>query len=210
MGRRLIIAAGVTALCLGGVLAVYAWAYPYGARPCSLPCVVSALKLYAADHEDRFPDGGKTPQEALRKLTPRYVNVSMLAGITGDRAEVQAAIGRGAELSDLQSSWVYFPGFKSTDDPNLAVIWERVGGVKFNGRRAEPGSHAVGFADGTHRQVRAADWEAFVQEQARLRESIQNGRGEQRPLGDEGGQPARASLLVGRQVTKRQGAATVW
>jgi hypothetical protein len=78
----------------------------------------------------------------------------------------------------LQSSWVYLPGFKRTDDPSLAIIWERVGGLRFNGRRAEPGSHAVGFADGTHRQVPAAEWDGFLRQQSSLRDRIENHRNE--------------------------------
>ena len=50
------------------------------------------------------------------------------------------------------------------------MIWESRDGVTVNGRRED--GHAVGFVDGSMKQIRSGDWPVFVQTQAQLREQV--------------------------------------
>lgn len=134
---------------------------------------MSALQSYAADHGGSYPKGGKTSLESLQLLyskTNDYTGeVSLLAGISGDIRETERTIKAGLPLDEKVSSWIYFPGFSNNDDGQIAIIWERQGGICFNGRSAD--GHAVGFADGHHEQVPQERWSKFLKQQEALRQT---------------------------------------
>lgn len=207
INRKVILRVSLTILMVGGGFAAYRWNYPYGVRTCCLPCMDGALSAYAADHEGKFPDGAKTSQEALRKLIPSYLPTpSILAGITGDISMLEACLNRGEMVTDSVSSWVYFPGFRQDDDSNLAIIWERVAGVRFNGGRAPAGSHAVGFTDGSHRQIAASEWNSFLRDQATLRKAISERRAQQGRRAEPDG-TANGSQPISSETNRTSGAA---
>ena len=168
----------ITIGCLALVLFVGAWIcyahkiFPYGNRTCCLPCTMMALRNYANDHNEWYPKDGKTSLESLQMLyskTNDYTGeVSLLAGISGDRKETERRIKIGLPIDEQVSSWIYFPGFRDDDDGELAIIWERQGGIRFNGLVAD--GHAVGFADGHHEQVSQARWSEFLKQQEALRQ----------------------------------------
>lgn len=174
MKRRAVIVTITVLVCLSVPLGIYAWyrrEYPFGYRTCWLPCMMMALRIYAADHDGWFPKGGQTPLQSLQLLPQTLLgNQTLLAGISGDRKETRRRVQAGLPLDESVSSWVYFPGFRDDDKPDLAIIWERQPGIAFNGRRAS--GHAVGFIDGHHERIPEADWPAFVEIQAALRETI--------------------------------------
>jgi hypothetical protein len=151
-------------LFVGGAILVYRHTYPYGVRPASLPIMIEALRAYSTDKAGAFPDAGANPLEALRKLYPKYLADPLpLAGLSGDRQLLKQQILEGSAITEAASSWVYWPGLSSDDDPEIAVIWERRSGLRFNGSRAQ--GHEVGFVGGYMRQVSDGNWEAFVKEQ---------------------------------------------
>jgi hypothetical protein len=155
-------------------IAVYRFQYPYGARPCCLPCVLEVLREFAAANNGNFPTG-QNPQTALLKLYPNYLaDWHLLAGISGNRELLQHEMSTGAEISQSASSWVYWPGFKLDDNPEIAIIWERKAGLRFNGKRG--GGHAVGFIGGNNRQVPDDAWNTFLKEQETLRQEALRGR----------------------------------
>lgn len=143
--------------------------YPYGARPCQLPCTMMALKTFALDHEGQYPNVNDDPFLSLQALFPNYLDGNKLSGISGNMSDAVQRLLTNRTLDSNSCSWVYFPGFRTDDPINLMIIMEARGGIGFNGFRDSEGSHAVGFASGEFRQVSAADWERFLQEQARLR-----------------------------------------
>lgn len=163
---------GVSLLLFVGIaFGVYRWNYPFGARTCAMPCVLTALRHYANEHGHAFPFGQTSSIECLKLLYPEYVSdAKLLAGISGDRRQLQKRLANGNEIDDNCSSWVYWPGFREDDDFSLAIIWERQPGIGFNGKRSS--GHCVGFADGTSRQIPTSRWIAFVAEQERLRRAI--------------------------------------
>jgi len=152
--------------------------YPYGARPCCLPCMNMALLSYAQDNGEWFPAGGANPWESLRKVE---TYPDLLAGITGGRRALLERLQSGNMLDASVSSWVYFPGFREGDP--VAIIWEREPGITFNGHVAEEGSHAVGFADSHWHQVSGTEWSKFLANQERMREAIQVYRSENPEIG---------------------------
>ncbi len=149
--------------------------YPFGVRTCCLPCLGSALRAYASEHDGWYPRGVGTPIQALVELYPRYAPAANLAGLSGDISKLAYALEHGEPIADSMSSWTYVPGFRF-DDGEVAILWEMRGGLRFNASRASPGSHAVGFADGSHRQVAGGEWDEFTRQQASLRDKILRGR----------------------------------
>lgn len=172
--RPLLVLVAVVAVFTAGFVA-FRREYPFGVRTCFLPCVLSALRAYAAEHDGWYPRGADTPLQALLALYPRYTPAANLAGLTGDIAELTSALKRGVPIADGKSSWTYVPGFRD-DDGEVAILWETRDGVRFNGARGPLGSHAVGFADGSHRQIAGGDWDEFTHQQASLRDTILRGR----------------------------------
>jgi hypothetical protein len=169
--KKVIIGCTLFFLCAGALLYLKHKMFPYGNRTCCLPCTMSALRLYANDHNDWYPKDGQTPLDALQAFY--YSNPdalgdgSDLAGISGNIIETQRRIKLHLPIDETCSSWVYFPGFRDDDDFSLAIIWERQAGIGFNGR-ANSG-HAVGFADGHHEQIPQERWNEFL----KLQEALQ-------------------------------------
>jgi hypothetical protein len=133
-----------------------------------LTTYMGVLVSYAHDHGGWYPRGEVTPLLSLQKLYPQYDQWgSGLAGLSGDEKTVERLAKEGRPIDSTVSSWVYFPGFRSDDDPNICIIWERQEGVFLTGSRAD--GHAVGFADGGFNQIPSKDWPAFVKHQEELR-----------------------------------------
>jgi hypothetical protein len=173
---KAILGVGLAGLLLvGAIWGLYRWEYPFGARTCRLPCMIMSLHRYAYAHDGWYPKEGKTRLDSLRVLLGdgekgNYIGVpDLLAGISGNEEETRKRFFAGTPIDETVSSWVYFPGFRSDDDPQLAIIWERQQGICFNGSRAD--GHAVGFADGHHEQIPQARWPAFLKEQEALRQT---------------------------------------
>jgi hypothetical protein len=155
----------------GAILCIYHNTYPFGRRTCFVPCTMAALRLYAVDHNGWFPDDGKSGIGSLRLLYPKYLSdPKLLAGLSGDRAEVELRLSRGREIDEAVSSWIYFRGFRIDDDGTIAILVERREGVAGNGSKY-PG-HAVGFIYEVHRQISNSEWEQFQKGQERLRASV--------------------------------------
>jgi len=156
-------------------LGTYHYIYPYGARPACLPNVLQALRSYSLEHGGSFPNATKAPLEALRGLYPRYlVDCRPLAGLSGDQELLEHQIAGNSQITEAASSWVYWPGLRSDDNPDIAIIWERKPGLRFNGSRAH--GHEVGFIGGHMRQVADSAWNAFLKAQQELREAAVDGR----------------------------------
>jgi len=133
------------------------------------------LREYAAVHKGCFPDG-RSPQNALSKLYfEGFITADLLAGISGDIKLAERELSAKSDVSEKASSWVYWPGFRDTDDPKIAIIWESRSGFRFDGKRI-PGGHAVGFIDGNNRVISDSDWEQFTNKQWILRQDAMKSR----------------------------------
>lgn len=169
--RTAVVVAGVVCLVAVIGLLVERWRYPYGRRAACLPMMTMGLTLYAAKHDGWLPKGGITPLTSLQQLYPMYVDYAgHLAGLTGDIDLTRDLLVRGGTLTSNLSSWCYTPGFREDEDPPVAVIWDRAGGLRWNAMRAARGSRAVGFSDGSHRQVSAEEWPVVLKSSLEERE----------------------------------------
>jgi hypothetical protein len=160
------------AIVLGVVLAgfiAHRQYYPHGLRDGMLPTFMGEMVSYADNHKGWYPKDGKSPLESLQKLYPEYESTG-LAGLSGSEHQVLKRLRKGGGLDETVSSWVYLPGFRIDDEPELAIIWEREEGLSPIGRRLS--GHAVGFACGGCNQISAEDWPEFLKKQEALREQV--------------------------------------
>lgn len=157
----------------------YKWQYPYGIRTGALPCIVSALVVYSSNHDGWFPKGATNTAQDLQSLVPSYTHIESLAGLSGDIQAIQQAFKEGRYIPPNATSWVYHPGFRHDDPPELAIIWEKQDGITYNGQRCARGSHAVGFANGSYLQIEEQQWENFLSDQKNLRNAILSARNHQ-------------------------------
>lgn len=156
----------------GGLL--YRYKYPYGARPACLPVLLAALESYSSANGGNYPNDSD-PLQALSKLHPVWLpDPRPLAGLSGDLDLLKTQIRDGSPMTFPASSWVYWPGLRSDDNPQIAIVWEMRSGVSYNGSRAS--GREVGFIGGSMRRVRDADWDAFTKDQARLRQEMNDRR----------------------------------
>jgi hypothetical protein len=125
--------------------------------------------MYAQEHNGWYPNGGTNALASLQKLYPKYADME-LAGMSGDESKAVAFLKSGRSIDETVSSWVYHPGLRIDDNPEVAVIWERQEGIFVNGSRL--GGHAVGYVNGGFGQVSSRDWTSFVKRKEELRKEI--------------------------------------
>jgi hypothetical protein len=175
MKKKIIFIPIVIILIIISIPIIYKWQYPYGVRSASLPLILNTLMFYSHENNGEFPAGGETSLISLQKLYPDYSSDECLySGISGDEKLTHKTLKNEGQLNRKMSSWVYFPGFKTSDNVNIAIIWEKQDGITFNGRRVQSGSHAVGFVDGLWKQISKEKWETFIKHQKELREKVLN------------------------------------
>jgi hypothetical protein len=158
-------------------IAFYRWKFPHGDRTGYLPCVSSALDLYARQHDGWFPDDPTVPVRALTNLVPDYVSPKMLAGLSGDRRTAEYRILNGGSFTGSESSWVYQTGLRIDDPGDIALLWDQIGGLRGNGMRIRSGDHCVAFISGEIRLVSRETWSSFTNSQAKLRSKVLATRG---------------------------------
>jgi hypothetical protein len=166
--RKVIFGCALFLVCASALLYWKHKVWPYGMRSCCLPCMMTSMSIYAQEHQGWYPKSGKTPFESLTILTNYGGDGYLLAGISGDENETERRIKLGLPIDETVSSWVYVPGFRN-DDPKIAIIWERQGGITFNGHSYD--GHAVGYTDGSFYQIPQDHWPDFLKEQELLRQT---------------------------------------
>lgn len=172
MKKKICFAITIIILCIVICIIIYhKWNYPYGTRSAYLPLILNTLIFYSQENNGYFPAGGETPLESLQYLYPKYSsNEGLYSGISGNEKLTENTLKNGGQLNSEMSSWVYFPGFNTSDNVDIAIIWEKQGGIAFNGRRVQPGSHCVGFIDGYLKQIPKEAWHSFLGKQNLLRQ----------------------------------------
>lgn len=174
--KRLFAVSAVALVVVGGILywRGYQHAYPYGPKPAALPIVVNALRVYASDHHQSFPNINWDSYQSLEVLYPNYLSGNYLAGLSKDSRKTELALRNGGHLKPENCSLVYVPGLFATDDQRIAIVWESRTGIAFNGR-SHPG-RAVGFLSGEVNQIPDVEWEQFLSNQSFLRQSALRSR----------------------------------
>lgn len=120
-----LVALGSLLALAGAGVSLYKHYYPYGVRPCCLPCLLAAMRAFANASDGSFPSGGLSPNDALKVLYPAYLpDPSPLAGLSGDRNSLNRELRAGSPISERTSSWVYWEGYHLDDNPEIAIVWE--------------------------------------------------------------------------------------
>lgn len=142
--------------------------YPYGWSHACDKVLMLALARYSQDHDGAYPTGDETPEACLGQLYPKYAAAEVLCGKTVPAEITQQHLAAGNLLTPETCGWHYIPGQKATDDPQLALFWDKAR-LGHNGEQHADGSTAVFSVDGTIRYVAAKDWDQFREQQDQLR-----------------------------------------
>jgi hypothetical protein len=151
----------------GGLFGYFKWKYPYGMSHCCSKGMGLALRTYAMDHNGRFPAGGQTPEASLSLLYSNYVHVYWLKGKTVSLEAAETALAKDGKLGPESCDWHYVEGLIEADDPEIAILWDKVG-LGHNGQRMKGGGHEVVLVDGSSQYVSGAKWPEFLARQQQL------------------------------------------
>lgn len=140
--------------------------YPYGWSHCCSKQLATQLQIYAEENSGRFPSGRTTPEASLGLLydgTEEFM-VGLLSGKTVPEKVTRAALKKG-NLGPESTGWHYVEGLTLSDDPQLAIVWDKVGLNHF-GEWKKGGGREVIFVSGLTEFI--GDWPKFLEKQARL------------------------------------------
>jgi hypothetical protein len=153
---------------LGSVGAGYwKYTYPYGWSHCCAKGVGFALREYATDHDGFFPVGGETPEASLSLLYSNYLDAYTLRGKTVSLEVVQQALAKDGKLGPQSCGWHYVEGLTEADNPEIAIVWDKLG-LGHNGQRLRGGGHEVVLLDGSTSGISAKRWPEFLERQKQL------------------------------------------
>ena len=173
--KRVILSLSIGAALCSLVLFKYYRDYPHGLRSGKLTTFTLVLHEYAIEHDGWCPKGGATPLASLQKLYP-LCDAAALAGMSGNERKAREYFESGRTIDETVSSWVYFPGFRTNDNPGIAIIWEREEGIFITVQRSD--GYAVGFVGCGYDQIPSKDWPAFLKRQEELQKETLVRRGQ--------------------------------
>jgi hypothetical protein len=162
------------AVFIGVILALALWvytqlpSYPYGWSHCCLAGLGLALQQYAQEHDGHFPAGAGSPEASLSLLARGHygIDAEVLRGKTVPVEKVRSILERGELLGPDSCGWHYVEGLTTSDDPGLALVWDKVG-LGHNGQDIG-GGHSVWFLDCHEEIVTAKEWPGFLKRQEEL------------------------------------------
>jgi hypothetical protein len=145
--------------------AYYRYRYPFGwSHRCDI-ALHQALFEYAEEHNGRFPHGESSPEASLSLVYQMVPSIGSILG--GKSISENVALDRlkaGRLLDPDSCGWHYVEGLSITDDPNLALFWDKIG-LDHNGGRLPNGGHSVVTISGSRTIVSASEWNAFLEGQ---------------------------------------------
>jgi hypothetical protein len=148
----------------------YHYTYPYGWSHACSAGLGMGLRQYAEDHGNWLPHGEATPEASLSLL---YKDDSVtalwtLGGKNIPHETVEATLKRDGKLSPATCGWHYVEGLRETDNPEIAVAWDKVIGLGHNGQRVRGMMHEVILLDSSHPNIRKEAWPEFIANQKQL------------------------------------------
>lgn len=168
MWPKLLVGAVIILVAIGASLFRYVkWKYPYGMSHCCIKGMGTALHSYAMEHNGRFPSGGDTPEASLSLLNSNYTDAEWLRGKTVSLEVAQTALAKGGKLGPGSCGWHYVEGLTESDEPEIAILWDKIG-LDHHGGRVKGGGHEVAFVDGSSQFVPGGKWPQFLEKQAQL------------------------------------------
>jgi len=181
--RPAIIIVLVVAACAAGLYAYQRHHYPYGRSHCCDTQLSMALRDYAEAHNGRFPTGEATPEASLSLLyrwKPNAGIANLLRGKTVPEKTVQETFDRGELLRPTTCGWHYVEGLTLSDDPQLALFWDKAG-LGHNGGLLSDGGHIVSYITSPHEYIPEQEWPKFLKQQERLLAARKNAATKERP-----------------------------
>lgn len=143
--------------------------YPYGYSHCCSAGIGLDLRQYAEDHDGWLPHGKSTPEASLSLLCEDTNTIGWICGKNISRAIAEAALIKDGVLGPKSCGWHYVEGLREGDDPQIAVLWDKVRGLGHNGERRRGMAHEVSLLDGSHQGISESEWPKFIADQkARL------------------------------------------
>jgi hypothetical protein len=169
--RRFAIAVVVVAVICAGWAYYRVWhsnLYPYGRTHACDKLLYNMLVQYAEVNNGAFPAGQATPEASLSLLYRMDPNVAyLLAGKSASVEDAERLLSSGQLLDPITCSWHYVEGLRRSDDPGLALFWDKVG-LGHHGERKSGDGHNVWFLGARLRWISAEEWPAFIKEQEKL------------------------------------------
>lgn len=175
--KRLIWGALILSLVVLGGFATYRRMFPYGWSHCCSKIIGQQLRGYALEHNGWLPHGQRSPEASLSLLCSNIP--SMIEPVRGKSVGLDvasAALARDGVLGPNSCGWHYVEGLRDDDDPNLAVVWDKVTGLNHNGRRTAGQGHEVVLLDGSAQGIPESIWPQFIAEQKKLLAKTASGR----------------------------------
>jgi hypothetical protein len=161
-------------LLVPGILAAagygwYCFHFPYGYTHCCLKVLGLSLDSYAESHDGRFPTGESCPEASLSLISRGDLGVGpeTLCEKTIPAERARRVLDRGDFLGPDTCDWHYVEGLTLADDPQIAILWDKVGLGHF-GERLSGGGHSIWRLGGREEVVSEAEWPEFLKEQAQL------------------------------------------
>ena len=158
----------IAAILYFGARGWHRYMYPYGWSHC---CIKSFLALsdYAHDHNGVLPRGENSPEASLSLLHKEGygIGAELLRGKTVPLEVTQAALRKNGVAGPASCGWHYVEGLTLADNPQIAVVWDKVG-LGHNGERLSDGGHEVLFLSGETRIISSSAWPAFLRNQRTL------------------------------------------
>jgi hypothetical protein len=141
--------------------------YPYGRSHCCLKILGLALQQYANKYGGHFPAGAGSPEASLSLLYREgLADAELLRGKTVPVEKVQDILDHGKLLGSDTCGWHYVEGLTTSDNPDLALVWDKVG-LGHNGEDLH-GGHSVWFLLSPEDVVPAKEWPEFLKHQEEL------------------------------------------
>jgi hypothetical protein len=164
---------GLLALVLALVAFWSYFCFFYPIHQHCIKCAGGGFHLYAGDHQGQFPFDSNGFGDALMLLV-KSGNVGPVDGgwfcVTGvgdDGSVFRAALASGAHIPEEKCSRVYVQGFRDTDDPEIAILFDRYsspGGDHFH-RPWGPLVREVCLLDGSMQIIAETNWAKFSSNQ---------------------------------------------
>ena len=133
-----------------------------------------AFRIYAADHQGRYPYSTNGYGNALLELAEEGLG-GFLGPLTGPGYGTQVfedALKNHTHVPESQCGRVYVQGLNEHSNPEIAMLFDKLASPSDHchlfRRIWAPSRREVCLVDGSHQSVRAEDWPVFAKEQIDL------------------------------------------
>jgi hypothetical protein len=162
---------------VGAMVAFVAYCWIF--YPAHQHCIKAAglfFSFYETDHQGRLPFDTNGFGDALMLLVKsgapgdEQERWSVVTGVGDDGGVFRAALASGAHIPEEKCSRIYVQGLSETNDPNIAILFDRYstpGGDHFR-RPWGPMVREVCLLDGSMRIIAETNWPRFSGNQIEL------------------------------------------